>query len=182
MKRYLAVAALAVAPLVCAQVLKLDVLERLKARASNATDVNLNKDLLTLGAGVLGGDKDNGDKIKKLAAGLDSVLVRSLEFDKEGAYSDADVKQLASELSGPGWNLIVSADEKKEKSRIWIKSGGAGDIGGVRVLSAEQKELTVVEIVGKIHLEDLKDLKALGIPNLNIGSEHTGKPAKKDEE
>ena len=181
MKKLVAFAALALAPLACAQ-LKLTVFDKLKAKASDVVNINLNKDLLGLGAGFLGSDKGDGAKIKKLAEGLNSILIHSLEFDKEGAYSDADVKQIVSEMGGPGWNLVVSADENKgrEISRIWIKASGNGELGGLRIMSAESKELSIIEIIGKIRLEDLKDLGALGIPN--IASEHTGKPAEKKEE
>jgi hypothetical protein len=182
MKRLIAFVLLAVAPLARAQELKLAVFDKLKAQASNVVDLNLSKDLLGLGAGFLGGEKGDGAKIKKLAEGLNNVLIRSFEFEKEGVYSDADVKQLISEMSGPGWKLVVSADEKKEReiSRIWIKSVAEGEVGGLRIMSAEPKELSVIEITGKIRLEDLKDLGGLGIPN--IGSEHTGQPPKKNEE
>jgi hypothetical protein len=182
MKRYLAVILLGLAPLASAQGLKSAVLDRLKAKSSNATVVDLPKDLIDFGRTVLNNADKDADRIKKLAEGLESVLVQSLEFDKEGVYKDDDVKQLIAEMSGANWKLIVSADEKNEKSRIWIKSSGNGELGGLRVLSAEGKELSVIEIIGKIRLSDLKDLEFLGLPHLNMGSEHSRPTVKKNEE
>jgi hypothetical protein len=183
MNRFVAVAVLAVAPMACAQELKLSVFDRLKPQASNVVDLNLSKDLLGLAGGVLSNDGDNA-KVKKLAEGLNNVVIRSLEFGKEGAYTDADVSQIISEMNIPGWKLVVSVDEKHEKgreiSRIWTKATGNGEMGGLRIMSAEPKELTVVEITGRISLKDLGDLKGLGIPN--IGSEHTGQAQKKEKE
>jgi hypothetical protein len=180
MKRHLALAVLAMAPLICAQTLKLSIFDKLKEKASDATNLNLSKDLLGLGAGFLGNEKDAA-KIKKLAQGLDSILIRTLEFDKEGAYSNGDLQQLMAELGSPGWNLVMSADETKshEVSRIWIKREGNGELGGLRVMSAEPRELSVIEITGKIRLEDLKDLTTFGVPD--VLSEH-GQPAKKNDD
>jgi hypothetical protein len=183
MKRFVAVAAMVVAPLACAQELKLTVFDKLKPQASNIVDLNLSKDLLGLGAGFLGNDGDDA-KVKKLTEGLNNIFIRSLEFEKEGVYSDADVKQIISEMTAPGWKLVISADEKHgsghETSRIWIKATGNGELGGLRIMSAEPKELSAIEITGRVSLKDLGALGDLGIPG--IGSEHTGQASKKKEE
>ena len=181
MKGYLAVMALVMAPVACAQTPNLGVFDRLKDKASEVTDMNLNKDLLGLGASFLGADKGDTAKVKKLAEGLNSIVIKSLEFEKEGVYSKADVQQLITELGGPGWNLIISSEEKKshEIARIWIKAANNGEVGGMRILSAEPKELAVIEITGRVRLEDLKDLGALGVPD--VASEHGQAPKKNQE-
>lgn len=180
MKRYLAIGVLALAPLTYAQELKLGVFDRLKDKASEQVNVNLPKNLIAAGTGLLGlSDDEDVAKLKKLAEGLNSIIVKSLEFEKDGAYTEADVKQLIAELGAPGWNVIISVDEKKEKSRVWVKLGGNGEVGGLRLLVAEPNELTVAAIDGKIRPEDLQHLQALGVPD--IGSEH-GKSNKKDDE
>jgi hypothetical protein len=46
-------------------------------------------------------------------------------------------------------------------------------IGGLVILAAEPKELTVVDIVGSISLEDLSALGGhFGIPDVEVGKEH----------
>ena len=183
MKRLVALAALAAAPFACAQELKLTVIDKLKPLASNVVDLNLSKDLLGLGAGFLGDSKGDAAKVKKLVEGLNNIVIRSFEFEKEGLYSDADVKQIISEMGTPGWKLVISVDEKHDKgheiSRIWTKASGEGELGGLRIMSAEPKELSVIEITGRVSLKDLGDLGGLGIPG--IASEH-GQPTKKNEE
>jgi hypothetical protein len=183
MRRYVALAVLALASAASAQTLKLSVFDRLKDRASDSTDLNLSKDLIGMAGGFIRGE-NSGDagKIKKLLEGLNSILIKSLEFDKAGAVNDTDIRELVGELGSAGWNLIVSAEEKhgkeREISRIWTKSGADGAITGFRILSAEPKELSVIEIVGKIRLEDLKELGGLGIPDLG----NLGQMGKKKEE
>jgi hypothetical protein len=183
MKKCVVLAALALTPLACGQ-LKLSVFDKLKAQASDSVNLNLGKDLLTLGSGLLGDGKGDAAKVKKLAEGLSSILIQSLEFEKEGVYSSADVQQIISEMSGPGWTLVLSADEKKEHeiSRIWIKSSSSGELGGLRIMSAEPKELSVIEIIGKVSLKDLGDLGGLGLGIPNLAGGHTSQPPKKNEE
>jgi hypothetical protein len=187
MKRYLAIAVVALAPLACAQTLKLSVFDKLKDKATDSTDLNLSKDLLGLAGGFLGSDKDgDGAKVKKLVSGLNNILIKSLTFDKEMVYASADVQQLISELGGPGWKLVISSDEKhgngQEISRVWTKAMADGEIGGLRIMSAEPKELSVIEITGRVNLKDLHELGDLGIPNLDIGKLHTGSSSKKNDE
>jgi Domain of unknown function (DUF4252) len=181
MKRYLALAMFALASSMCAQTLKLAVFDKLKDKASEVTNLNLNKDLIGVGASFLGSDKDTA-KLKKLAEGLNGIFIRSLAFDKEGVYTEADVKELIAELAGPGWNLVISSTENhgRDSARVWIKSSANGEVGGLRILSAESQELAVIEISGKVRVEDLKDLGALGVPDI-IG-EHIPPPAKKNHE
>ena len=161
MKRFLAIAALALARLAFGQELKLEVFDRLKDRATESTNLNLSKELLSLATSFLGSDKGaDSAKLKKLTEGLAGILVRTLEFDKEGVYTDADVQQLIRELGTPGWSIVISADGRHgnghEISRIWVKSANQGEVGGLRILSAEDTELSVIEISGRIRLQDLK--------------------------
>jgi hypothetical protein len=180
--RYLAFALLALVPSLSAQEIKLSVFDRLKDKCSDMTDVHLNKNLIDLAKGFLSGNNDTDiAKLKTVVDGLNGIVVKSCEFDKDGMYTDADVKQLISELSGPGWNLIISSTENhgKDISRIWVKAGGNGEIGGLHILSAEQKELSVVVIDGTIRPEDLHLLEGLGVPEINLRKDQPQPPAKK---
>jgi hypothetical protein len=176
MKSYFVVAMLLAAPVVYGQPLQIKLLDELKAKASEVVDLNFNKDMLKLGASFLGSGKQDDPKIKKLVAGLDSFLIKSFEFDKEGAYSKSDLEDLIHQMGRPGWNLIISTDEKKsrETTRIWIKASTPQEVGGMRLLSAEPKELTIIESIGRINLDDLKDLASMGgVRDVTI--DHSGK-------
>lgn len=180
MKKHLALGILCLASAACAQSLRLTVFDRLKEKASDSSEVTLNKDLLKMASSFLG--SGDGAKVKKLAGGLNSILIRSLEFDKEGVYTNADLVSLVAELGGPGWNLVLSADEHKKKgretSRIWMKSTENGQPGGLRIMSAEPKELSVIEIIGKVNVDDLRDLGGLGVPDINLGGDKSKKTDK----
>jgi hypothetical protein len=177
MKRYLVVALMS-APVLFGQPIEIKGLDGLKAKASDVVDVSLNKDMLKAGAGFLGSGKvDDAAKIRKLIeGGMESIVVKSFEFEKDGVYTQTELDEIARQMSQPGWNLIVTTTEKKsgESTRVWARTGTPQASGGVRVLSAEPKELTIIEAIGKFNLSDLQDLAGLtGIRDVTI--EHSGK-------
>jgi len=176
MKRYLVVALMS-APVLFGQPMEIKGLDGLKDKASEVVDVTLNKDMLKSGASFLGSGKDQDqEKIKKLVEGLESIVVKSFEFEKNGAYTQIQLDDIARQMSQPGWNLIVTSTEKNsgETTRVWVRVGTPQTPGGVRVLSAEPRELTIVEYIGSVNLSDLQGLAGLaGIRDVMI--DHSGK-------
>ncbi len=83
---------------------------------------------------------------------------------RPNAYAESDVEAIRKQVSGPGWSRVVSVREKRELTEIyfWREKETSG---GLVVISAEENELTVVNIVGRV---DLASLGALGpmIPKL----------------
>src|SRR5215472_5970062 len=109
MKRYLVVALMS-APVLFGQPMEIKGLDGLKDKASEVVDVTLNKDMLKSGASFLGSGKDQDqEKIKKLVEGLESIVVKSFEFEKNGAYTQIQLDDIARQMSQPGWNLIVTS-------------------------------------------------------------------------
>ena len=93
--------------------------------------------------------------------------VRSFEFDKENAFSSKDYEGIQKQLQGPGWACIVSVRNKRDGENtdvcLFQKDG---KIAGLALVAVEPKQLTVVNIIGSIQPEQLKDLKDLGIPDI----------------
>jgi hypothetical protein len=160
------------------QALDLKHLNRLTDKASETADVTLDGSLLKLAAKFLSADDPDQAKIKKLVAELKGIYVKTFEFEKEGEYSESDITSIRKQLE-TGWSRIVSVQSKKEgeNAEIYLKTGSAD--GGVAILCAGAKELTVVNIVGKIDLDQLSELGGnMGVPKIDI--EKT-KPPKKDD-
>jgi len=160
--------------------LQLGTLDHLAAKASETVDVSLDERLMRLAAKVFS-DKDVDEKeIKKLIEGLKGIYVKSFEFDADGQYAPADVESIRSQLRGPGWSRLVNVMSKKEGTlEVYMLFNGE-QIGGMAVLALENRELTVVNIVGPVDLDKLAKLEGqLGIPELGIES-HKAKP-KNDE-
>jgi hypothetical protein len=163
------------------QALDLKHLDRLAAKASETADVTLDGSLLKIAAKFLSADDPDQAKIKKLVAELKGIYVKTFEFEKEGEYSESDVTSIRKQLQSPGWSRIVGVQSKKdgENADVYIKTGGPD--GGLAIICANPKELTVVNIVGKIDLEELSELGGnLGVPKIDV--EKPKPPNKKDDD
>jgi uncharacterized protein DUF4252 len=149
--------------------------DKLAPKAVETVDVTLDSNMLGMAARFLSGEKADEVKVKKLIGNLKGVYVRSMTFGKAGEYSLASVDAVRSQLKAPEWSKVVDVHSKDENTGIFMKTDGKQVLGLV-VLAAEPKELTLVNIVGAIDPEDLKDLGGkFGIPNMEFGP----KPKKK---
>jgi hypothetical protein len=144
-------------------------LDHLAAKASQTVDVSLDERLTRLAARVLS-DKDADEKdVKKLIEGIKGIYVKSFEFDADGQYVAADMEPIRTQLRGPGWTRLVNFMSKKEGSvEVYMLFNG-DQIGGLAVLATDDRELTVVNIVGPVDLDKLAKLEGqFGVPELGI--------------
>ena len=152
-------AAAALAPM-WAQEMRLPAnMDALGAKAEESVDVTLDGSMLRLAAKWL---PDTGEdaKAKKLIGGLEGIYVRSYQFAAEGEYTKDDVEAFRNQFRAPGWSRIVGARSKRHHgdADIYIKVDANGTVGGIVVISAEPRELTVVNVVGKLDPAQLSDL------------------------
>jgi hypothetical protein len=167
---------LVLAPVFAAQAqqdsrIQMGALDHLAARASQTVDVNIDERLMRLAAKVFD-DKDEDEReVKKLITNLKGVYVKSFEFETEGQYAAADIEPIRAQLRGPGWTRLVNVTSKKEGMlEVYLLFNG-DVVGGLAVLHTDDKELTVVNIVGPVDVDKLARLEGqLGIPDLGIGS------------
>jgi hypothetical protein len=143
-------------------------LDKLGARATESVDVNLDASMLQLASKFLSKNDPDELRVQKLVSKLKGVYVRSFEFDKEGQYSLGDVESIRNQLKTPTWSRIVGVKSLNgENSEIYLKKEG-DQIGGLVVIAAEPKELTIVHIDGPINPEDLSELQGhMGIPKMS---------------
>jgi Domain of unknown function (DUF4252) len=140
-------------------------IERLGAGAKSSTSITLDGNLLKLAASFVG----SGDEsLKSLARGLTGVYVRSYQFERPGQYLESDLEPLRAYLRSGQWSKIVDVKEAtKEGSEIYVQALPNDRLGGVVVISAESKEVTVVFISGVMNASDVAKLSGnLGIPDL----------------
>lgn len=150
-------------------------LDHLAAKASSKVDLSLNKDMLQFAGKFLNSKDADEAKAKSLISGLEGIYIRSFEFAKEGAWSQADLDQVRNQLRAPEWGRIVGVQsaEDKENVEVFVRTE-AGRVTGVAVLATEPLEFTVANIVGNISLESLADLGGqFGLPRMRSA------PAKK---
>ncbi len=142
-------------------------LDKLAEKAEESVVVTLDKSMLRLAGRFL----DEGDEaeIRKLVGGLDSISVRSFEFAKEGEYSAADVEAVRSLFQAPAWSRIVGVRSQRSgrDADVYFKNTGNGQLGGIVVIAAESRELTIVQINGTLDPARVVELGGeFGIPRL----------------
>jgi len=146
-------------------------LDALAEKAASSTVVTLDKSMLRFAGKFINDHDGDADEFRRLVAGLDNVYVRSFEFDHEGEYSAADVESIRSQLKSPAWGRLVGVRSKHgENVDVYFKDAGNSMLGGIVVIDAEPRELTIVALTGTIDPEHIADLGGeFGIPRLEAG-------------
>jgi len=155
-------------------------LDHLAAKASESVDVNIDERLVQIAIKVFKDNDPDEAQIKKFVSGLKGIFVKSFEFDADNMFSTADIDSIRNQLREPAWARLVNVKSKRDANvEVYVMFTGT-TVSGVTVISAEPRELTVVNIVGPVDLEKLAELEGkLGIPDLGI---ETSKPKKKNED
>ena len=138
--------------------------KQLADRASNYTEVSLDKKMLAFASHFMN-DQDDAEG-KRIVEKLNGVYVRSYEFDKPGQYTAADLDAIRSQFDTPEWTTLVKTRSKggSDDADIYMKLVN-DEVQGMFILDAESKELNFVYISGPIRPEDLRDLSGnFGIP------------------
>lgn len=142
-----------------------DRIEKLSAKASESTNITLDGPLLQLASQFLSSKDRDQAAAKTIISKLKGIHVRHFEFEKEGEYSDGDLDAIRAQLKSPAWTRVVDSKEKKEHTQIFIRRD-KGELGGLVIISAESRELSIVRIDGAIDLTQLSKLGGnFGIPN-----------------
>lgn len=164
------VAALAfVADQAPAQQLQLPEMAQLSTGAIDVVDVSVDQALLGLAASFMSNGTDDKE-VKSLIASLKGIYVKSFTYGKDGAYDPAVLDSVRRQLSGGQWSRLLAAKSSAEGSDTAIYLWRNGDKpGGLAVLSASPREVTLVNIIGTIDLEQLRSLQGkFGVPDLKM--------------
>lgn len=141
--------------------------KQLAARASDYTEVSLDRKMLAFASKFMN-DEDDAEG-KRIIARLNGVYVRTYEFSKPGEYTAADLQSIRRQFLTPDWTSIVRSRSRgdEDDSDIYIKMIG-NQAQGMFILNAEPKELDFVYISGPINPDDLSSLSGnFGIPHIN---------------
>jgi hypothetical protein len=149
--------------------LQLTSLDHLAGKANQTVDVNIDERLMKVATKFLSDKEADEREVKKLVEGLKGIYVKSFEFDNAGEYTTADLDTIRTQLRGTGWTRMVNVISKKEGNvEVYLLFNG-DQIGGLAVLAMDEKELTVVNIVGPVDLDKLAQLEGqFGVPELQI--------------
>jgi Domain of unknown function (DUF4252) len=144
-------------------------LDHLASKASQTVDVNIDERLMRMAAKLFSDHDADEKEIKKLVAGLKGIYVKSFEFEIDDQYTAADIESIRTQLRAPGWSRLVNVTSKKDGNlEVYLLLDGE-IIGGLAVLHTDNRELTVVNLVGPVDLDKLSKLEGqFGVPDLGI--------------
>lgn len=136
-------------------------------RASESTDVTLDGPMLRLAAKFLNDRDADQHMARDLIKSLTGIYVHSYEFDHEGEYDRSVVEKVRAQL-GSNWRPMVTVRSKlKENVDIYLDMRGE-NVAGMLIISAEPRELTLVNLVGAIDIDKLASLEGqFGIPHIS---------------
>lgn len=157
--------------------LQIDHLNKLADKAAEVIEVTLDERLLQLAAKFLSNQNPTEAKVKEIVSGLKGVYVRVFEFEKPGEYSPGDIESIRSQLRAPGWQKIVGVYSRRGGDNVDVHLKMQGDsVLGLAIIAADPKQLTVVNVIGPIDLEKLRELEGqFGIPRLDLEKGVKGK-------
>jgi hypothetical protein len=188
MNKLISLAVLSAAGLAAQQFHEMIQFDKLAPKASKTVEVNLDGNMLSFVRNFLSDDKKDEAEAKRIIGKLKGIYVRSLEFDKDDQYNEADIEALRKQFSGPGWQKMVDVREKGKRgdnAGVYIKTDGK-EMSGLVVLSFEPREVTIVNLVGVIDPSELRALSGKAGLNLGLGAlgglDGKNKANKKDED
>jgi hypothetical protein len=127
-------------------------LDAVAAKAKEKAEINLDGPMLEQAL------KMAPEKVKGSVANVSRFTLRHYEFEKPGEFSNADVEAIRKQVSAAnGWSRLLSTKEEHESVDIYVLTQG-GKAGGLLLIAAEEKELTVIHVVGSIELASLQEV------------------------
>jgi hypothetical protein len=148
----------------------------LESKAKECVDISLGPWLLH-SMGMFLDEKDPEDAAtKKLLSGIQSIRVRSFQFDTDAAYSRADIDGVRRQLNAPGWTSLMNVHDRDRGEDVDMYMLIQNEqTRGFALIAAEPREFTIINIVGSINMSDLPKLQK----QLHIGKLWAGQDALK---
>jgi hypothetical protein len=168
----LATLLLAAAPLAAqaqAGRLKLPDFAGLAGKAQESVDISLDGEMLKSAGAFIGGqDGKTPREVADALAGVQGIYIRVFEFDRPDVYSQRDLEGVRLQLQAPGWKKLMSVQSKDEHVDMYLREpGGNPADGGMALVVSEPREFVIVNIVGDVDLEKLRQLQGkFGVPAL----------------
>ena len=157
MRQFAFVIFMLIATSVSAQQLDLKSLDKFAEKAKSKTEINMDESTLKSTSSSLNEKKGDEAIAKKTIEGLKGFYLRAYKFGEKGAYKLEDLKPLFDQLKEPNWKPILRNKENDEQTEIWMHMRN-GEPDGMVLISAESKEVDVINGIGVTRLEDLTAL------------------------
>lgn len=144
-------------------------------KAIETVDVTLDGDILQMASRFLNPRDPDQRTAREMVMKLQGIYVRSYEFEHEGDYDRSVIGRVRSQL-GPNWKRIVTVKSRdRENTEIYVdtRGGDSKTVHGLVIISAEPRELTLVNLVGPVDIDKLSSLEGeFGIPRISKEKHH----------
>ncbi len=157
---------------------KLPSFDGLADRATDSVVITLDEPLLRMATRFLSADEAEDAEAIKILKGLRGIYVRSYTFRDSFVYPKDDIDVIRRKLSTSGWSQLVDVRSTKEKANvgIYVSLDDAKQANGLVIIATEPHTFTIVNIVGAIDLDQLKDIEGkFGVPKLELDSKRVPK-------
>ncbi len=147
-------------------------IEKLSAKAVETVNVTVPEAMLQIASKFLSPNDPEQKAVKSLIGGLKGIYVRSFKFAKVAEYSDTDVEALRKQLHAPVWTPMVNVRSAAGGENVDVFFKMEKDkMAGFVVIAAQPLQLTIVNIVGTIDLDQLAALSGqFGIPKIQVNA------------
>jgi hypothetical protein len=145
----------------------------LRAKAVDSVDISLNgfllRSLTKIARTAESEDDPEAAAALSVLGDIQSVQIRSFEFDQDDAYDKADIDAVRRQLSGGGWIALVQSHKREPREDVDVYIRTVGDkIEGLAVVASEPREFTIVNVVGTIDIDKISRLEGqFGIPQVS---------------
>jgi len=146
--------------------------QALQHRATDSVNISLDPWLLRMMSAFVDEKDPDSAATKKLLGGIKSVQIRNFEFDTDFAYSTHDVDAVRKQLTAPGWTQMVRVHNRANHEDVDIYMMIENNrTNGFALIASEPRQLTIINIVGSISVEDLPALaNHFGLPKLGAST------------
>jgi hypothetical protein len=135
----------------------------LAKKATEAVDITLDSDMLKSATSIMGAGAS--PDVSGVVSGLKSITVRSFKFDKPNMYSPQEVAGVLAQAGAPGWKKVISVHKQDELVEIHMRENSSD--GGLLIVTEQPLALTVINIAGKINMDQLRQLQGhMGVPSM----------------
>jgi len=135
---------------------------QLKHNAQDSVDLTFGPSALRLLGWLMDDSNPQDAALKKTLSGLRSVQIRSYQFKDGFTYPKADLDALRAQLLQPAWSQLVKVHNRDEKTDVDIYVALQNQtIEGVTIIACDPRELTVVNVVGSIALDQVDGLRKM---------------------
>jgi Domain of unknown function (DUF4252) len=133
----------------------------LEAKAKDSVNITLGPWVLHSMGAFLDEKDPEGAATKKLLGGIQSIQIRSFEFETDSAYSHADIDAVRRQLKAPGWTSLMNVHDrdKGEDVDMYLLIQNE-QTRGFALVASEPRQFTIINIVGSINVKDLPKLQS----------------------